>query len=121
MNKNNENLEGILNGRYKKIKIIGKGSQGTVFEVEDTNETRKELQRKAIKKYHPIPVDISDTLKWIEDEIDTLKTLSGKSEYVINYLDSFVTYIEDNEFKIYHVVNNLYEVSFKLNKRHDLF
>jgi serine/threonine protein kinase len=31
-------LEGAFNKRYKKIKKIGDGSQGTVFEVEDLKE-----------------------------------------------------------------------------------
>ena len=93
--------------------MIGKGAQGTVYEVEDLKETNKDLKRKAIKMYHPIPGEVSDSLKHIEEEIECLKKMSGKSEYVINYLDSFDTEfkISENEYKVYHVVNNLYEVN----------
>ena len=115
---NNKKLEGIMNNRYKRIKKLGDGSQGTVFEVEDINESNLKLKRKAIKKYHPIPAEISESLKWVEEEIEVLKKLSGKSEYVLNYLDSFVTFIgDDNEFKIYHVVNNLCEVNIYIKFR----
>jgi serine/threonine protein kinase len=114
---NNKKLEGIMNNRYKRIKKLGDGSQGTVFEVEDINESNLKLKRKAIKKYHPIPVEVSESLKWVEEEIEVLKKLSGKSEYVLNYLDSFVTLIDDNEFKVYHVVNNLCEVNIYIKFR----
>ena len=114
---NNKKLEGIMNNRYKRIKKLGDGSQGTVFEVEDINESNLKLKRKAIKKYHPIPAEISESLKWVEEEIEVLKKLSGKSEYVLNYLDSFVTLIDDNEFKVYHVVNNLCEVNIYIKFR----
>jgi hypothetical protein len=30
-----------LNGRYKKVKKLGAGAQGTVYEVEDLNENNK--------------------------------------------------------------------------------
>jgi hypothetical protein len=39
-NKNKE-LEGVFNNRYKMVKILGEGAQGTVYEVEDLNENRK--------------------------------------------------------------------------------
>jgi serine/threonine protein kinase len=39
-NKNKE-LEGVLNDRYKMVKKIGEGAQGTVYEVEDLAENRK--------------------------------------------------------------------------------
>ena len=65
--------------------------------------------RKALKKYHPISLDVSDALEWIEDEIEILKSLSTKSEYVIDYLDSFITTFDD-EFKCYHIVHTYYEV-----------
>ena len=38
---NNKQLEGVFNKRYKKIKKLGEGAQGTVFEVEDLNESKK--------------------------------------------------------------------------------
>lgn len=31
----------MINGRYKKIKKLGNGSQGTVFQVEDINDNNK--------------------------------------------------------------------------------
>jgi len=68
------------------------------------------LNRKALKKYNPIPTDMRNAIKWVEDEIEILKKIS--SPYLINYLDSFSTIIEDSEFKCYHVVNNYYQVNF---------
>jgi len=38
-NKNKE-LEGMFNNRYKMIKKLGEGAQGTVYEVEDLKENR---------------------------------------------------------------------------------
>jgi hypothetical protein len=38
---NNQVLEGVFNKRYKKIKMLGEGAQGAVFEVEDLNENNK--------------------------------------------------------------------------------
>ena len=38
---NNKELEGVLNNRYKAVKTIGAGAQGTVYEVEDLTEDRK--------------------------------------------------------------------------------
>jgi hypothetical protein len=38
-NKNKE-LEGVFNNRYKMIKKLGEGAQGTVYDVEDLNEDR---------------------------------------------------------------------------------
>ena len=40
---NNKELEGVLNERYKMVKKLGEGAQGTVYEVEDLNEDRKRL------------------------------------------------------------------------------
>ena len=51
----------------------------------------------------------SEELKSVLNEIDILKKLSTKSEYVINYLDSFSTIVDD-EYKVYHIVTNIYEV-----------
>ena len=31
----------MINGRYKKMKKLGHGSQGKVFQVEDTNDNNK--------------------------------------------------------------------------------
>ena len=63
--------------------------------------------------FTPISVDAteSEQLKAILNELDVLKKLSSKSEYVINYLDTFITFLgDDNEYKVYHIVTNLYEV-----------
>ena len=65
-----------------------------------------------MKKYHPISIDSTETIQWIEDEIQLLKSLSLNNEYVINYLDSFVTIMGDDiEYKIYHIINDLYQVN----------
>ncbi len=39
-NKNKE-IKTILNEKYKKLRILGSGSQGKVFEVEDVKDNRK--------------------------------------------------------------------------------
>ena len=61
--------------------------------------------------FTPISVDAteSEQLKAILNELDVLKKLSSKSEYVINYLDSFSTDVA--KYRIYHIVTNLYEVN----------
>ena len=57
-------------------------------------------------------------------EIEVLQKLSSKSEYVINYLDSFSTDLP--RYRIYHIVTDLYKVkyssfeSFKKDKYHFL-
>jgi hypothetical protein len=38
---NNKELEEVLYNRYKAVKKLGEGAQGTVYEVEDLNENRK--------------------------------------------------------------------------------
>ncbi len=70
-------------------------------------------KRKALKKLKPLSIDVTDSeeLKSILNEIEVLQKLTSKSEYVINYLDTF-TSILDNEFKVYHIVTNLYEVKY---------
>jgi len=62
--------------------------------------------------FTPISVDATETeqLKSILNEIEILKKLSLKSDYVINYLDSFS--IELFNFNIYHIVTDIYEVTF---------
>ena len=52
----------------------------------------------------------SEELKAILNEIDVLQKLTSKSEYVINYLDTFTTLVDNDEYKVYHVVTNIYEV-----------
>ena len=68
--------------------------------------------RKALKMFTPISIDAtdSDEFKSILNEIDVLKRLSSKSDYVINYLDSFST--EVGSHIIYHIVTSLYEVKY---------
>ncbi len=38
---NNKQLEGAFNNRYKMVKKLGSGAQGTVYEVEDLNGNGK--------------------------------------------------------------------------------
>ena len=66
-----------------------------------------------MKKFKPILIDVTESveLKSISNEIDVLKKLSAKSEYVINYLDTFTTILED-EYKVYHIVTDIYEVNY---------
>jgi serine/threonine protein kinase len=68
--------------------------------------------RKALKEFTPIKIVTSDSeeLKSILNEIDVLKKLSLKSEYVINYLDSFSTDVA--RYRIYHIVTDIYEVKY---------
>ena len=64
-----------------------------------------------MKRFKPLSIDAteSEELKAILNEIGVLQKLTSKSEYVINYLDTFSTILED-EFKVYHIVTNIYEV-----------
>ncbi len=68
--------------------------------------------RKALKEFSPMRIDATETeqFKSILNEIEILKKLSTKSEYVINYLDSFSTDVA--RYRIYHIVTNLYEVKY---------
>ena len=100
----------MFNERYKKIIEIGKGAQGIVYKVQDTQDNKF----KALKKFYQIPIELKESIKWIVAEIELLKSISNQSQYVINYLDTFSqTYKDpdDNEYIIYYVVNNLYEVN----------
>ena len=69
-------------------------------------------KRKALKEFKPITIDAteSEELKSILNEIDVLKKLSSKNEYVINYLDSFS--IDIARYRMYHIVTNIYEVKY---------
>jgi len=51
----------------------------------------------------------SEELKSILKEIDVMKKLSSKSDYVINYLDSFSADVA--RYRIYHIVTDIYEVN----------
>ena len=70
------------------------------------------IKRKALKEFTPIKIVTieSEELKAILNEIDVLKKLSSKSEYVINYLDSFSTDVA--RYRIYHIVTDIYEVKY---------
>ena len=70
------------------------------------------IKRKALKEFTPIIIDATDSeeLKSILNEIDVLKKLSSKSEYVINYLDSFSTDLA--RYRIYHIVTDIYKVKY---------
>jgi serine/threonine protein kinase len=70
------------------------------------------IKRKALKEFKPITIDAteSEELKSILNEIDVLKKLSSKNEYVINYLDSFS--IDVARYRIYHIVTDIYEVKY---------
>jgi serine/threonine protein kinase len=69
--------------------------------------------RKALKEFTPMKIDATETeqLKSILNEIEILKKLSSKSEYVINYLDSFSTDVA-KKYRIYHIVTDIYEVKY---------
>jgi serine/threonine protein kinase len=108
---NNQSLQGMFGNRYKKIREIGQGAQGIVYEVKDSQDNDAV---KALKKFHQIPIELKDSIKCILKEIELLKRISNKSEYIINYLDTFNTKFRDpdhNEYVIYYVVNTLYEVN----------
>ncbi len=62
--------------------------------------------------FTPILIDAtdSDEFKSILNEIKVMKQLSSKSDYVINYLDSFST--ELGSHIIYYIVTSLYEVNY---------
>ena len=64
-----------------------------------------------MKKFKPLSIDVteSEELKAILNEIDVLQKLTSKSEYVINYLDTFTTIVDDDH-KVYYIVTNIYEV-----------
>ena len=65
-----------------------------------------------MKKFKPLSIDVteSEELKSILNEIEVLHKLTSKSEYVINYLDTFSTIVE--EYKVYHIVTDIYEVKY---------
>ena len=66
-----------------------------------------------MKKFKPLSIDVteSEELKSILNEIEVMQKLTPKSEYVINYLDTFTTILED-EYKVYHIVTDIYEVNY---------
>jgi hypothetical protein len=72
------------------------------------------FKRKALKKFKPLSVDVaeSEDLKAILNEIVVMQKLTSKSEYVINYLDTFSTLVDNDEYKVYHIVTNIYEVKY---------
>ncbi len=64
-----------------------------------------------MKIFKPLDIDAaeSEEYKSILKEVDVLKKLSFKSDYVINYLDSFTT--KSDEFIFHYLVTDLYEVN----------
>ena len=68
-----------------------------------------------MKEFTPLRIDVTATepLKAILKEIEALKKLTSKSDYVINYLDSFSTDVA--RYRIYHIVTNIYEVKYYSN------
>ena len=71
-----------------------------------------------MKEFTPIKIVTteSEELRSILNEIDVLKKMSSKSEYVINYLDSFSTDVA--RYRVYHIVTDIYEVKYS-NLNHD--
>ncbi len=63
--------------------------------------------------FKPLSIDATDTeeFKSILKDIEVLIKFSSKNDYVINYLDTFSTVVEE-EYKVYHIVTDIYEVKF---------
>jgi len=66
-----------------------------------------------LKTFKPILIDAIETeeLKSRLNEIDALIKMSSTNDYVINYLDTFTTNLND-EYKVYHIVTDIYEVNY---------
>ena len=66
-----------------------------------------------MKTFKPILIDAIETeeLKSRLNEIDALIKMSSTNDYVINYLDTFTTNLND-EYKVYHIVTDIYEVNY---------
>jgi len=66
-----------------------------------------------LKTFKPILIDAIETeeLKSRLNEIDALIKMSSTKDYVINYLDTFTTNLND-EYKVYHIVTDIYEVNY---------
>ena len=71
---------------------------------------------KALKEFTPLKTDTTETEQFnsILNEIEVLKKLSTRSDYVIKYLDSFSTDVL-SRFKVYYIVTNLYEVNYSFS------
>ena len=65
--------------------------------------------------FKPLSIDATDTeeFKSILKDIEVLIKFSSKIDYVINYLDTYSTVVEE-EYKVYHIVTDIYEVKFYL-------
>ena len=65
--------------------------------------------------FKPLSIDATDTeeFKYILKDIEVLIKFSSKNDYVINYLDTYSTVVEE-EYKVYHIVTDIYEVKFYL-------
>ena len=55
----------MFNKRYKKIIEIGKWAQGIVYKVKVSQDNDK---FKALKKFHQIPIELKESIKWIVAE-----------------------------------------------------
>ena len=77
--------------------------------MEESTDYILELEEN-VYKANKTSIELLKQLKDAEDEIETLKSISLKSKYVIDYLDSFVDAAGDY-FQVYHIVNSLYEVN----------
>ena len=66
-----------------------------------------------MKTFKPILIDAIETeeLKSRLNEIDALIKMSSTNDYFINYLDTFTTNLND-EYKVYHIVTDIYEVNY---------
>ena len=117
-------------GRYKLLKKLGEGAQSIVHEVIDTKDSNKRwiwinynwqffvffclyfqphqsLFSKALKQYNAF--SSNEDLKWIEEEIELLKSLSNK--HIIKYLDSFVEKFKN--LRIFYIVFDLCQVNIR--------
>ena len=57
----------MFNKRYKKIIEIGKWAQDIVYKMKVSQDNDK---FKALKKFHQIPIELKESIKWIVAEIE---------------------------------------------------
>ena len=75
----------LINNRYEKIELIGKGTFGNIYKVLDI-ETNNFYALKLIK------IDKNDELKNLEKEIEVMKNI--KNKYIMELKDNFYDKIE---------------------------
>lgn len=80
-------------GRYKIIKLLGRGSYGKIY-LSISNTT----QEKVVIKMLSLKNKSKEYIKTLQDEIDYLKELLG-SKYVVKYIDDFDVVIENRKYK----------------------